>query len=90
MMSATDRWLRQKAVAAFLGVSRFTLARIIQRDPTFPRFVELSPGIRVVRFARVEAWLRAKELATVENALGATTRTGSNKTRRAVRTASEP
>lgn len=70
MHSATEpaiedesRWLRQKQVAALLGVSRHTLARIVKGDPTFPRFVELSPGVRVVRERLVRRWLAEKEFA---------------------------
>jgi predicted DNA-binding transcriptional regulator AlpA len=54
--------MRQKAVSHFLGISRHTLRRIIERDPTFPKFIELSVGIRMVRKREVEAWLRRKEL----------------------------
>lgn len=63
-----DRLLRQKAVAALLGVSRHTLRRIIQADPTFPRFFELSPGITMVRARAVRRWLRRKELQARERA----------------------
>lgn len=59
-------FMRQKAVAHHLGVSRHTLRRIIDRDPTFPRFVELSAGIRMVRKRDVDAWLREKEIAARE------------------------
>jgi predicted DNA-binding transcriptional regulator AlpA len=57
-----SQFMRQKAVAYFLGISRHTLARIIARDATFPRFIELSPGIRLVRKSELEAWLRRKGL----------------------------
>jgi predicted DNA-binding transcriptional regulator AlpA len=57
-----DQFLRQKAVAFYLGVSRHTLRRIMERDPNFPRFIELSPGIRLVRKSEIEAWLRKKGL----------------------------
>jgi predicted DNA-binding transcriptional regulator AlpA len=58
----SSEFLRKKAVASFLGISRHTLARIIDRDTTFPRFLELSPGIHLVRKSEVEAWLRRKGL----------------------------
>lgn len=35
----------------------------MQKDPTFPRFIELSAGIHMVRQSDVEGWLRRKELA---------------------------
>lgn len=57
-----NKFLRQKGVAAMLGISRHTLKRIIDRDPTFPRFIELSPGIRMVRAREISAWIRTKEL----------------------------
>jgi predicted DNA-binding transcriptional regulator AlpA len=58
-----DRFLRMKQVALMLGISRHTLRRLIARDATFPRFVELTPGIRVVRQRDVSLWIRRKELA---------------------------
>lgn len=61
-----DTLLRQKGAAALLGVSRHTLARIIANDPTFPKFICLSPGIRMVRARDVRAWLRSKELSARE------------------------
>ncbi|MCE2908236.1 MAG: helix-turn-helix transcriptional regulator [Rubrivivax sp.] len=54
--------LRRGQVERLLNVSRWTLARIIASDPTFPGFFELSSGIEVVRQDRVEAWLRLREL----------------------------
>jgi len=58
-----DRFLRRKAVSDLLGISRHTLRRIIEGDPTFPRFVEISPGIQVVRERAVRRWVATKELA---------------------------
>jgi len=57
-----DRLLRRKGVAAMLGISRHTLARVIKSDPTFPRFFELSPGISMVRARDISRWLKQKEL----------------------------
>lgn len=54
--------LRRGHVERLLNVSRWTLARIIASDPTFPSFFELSSGIEVVRQDRVEAWVRLREL----------------------------
>lgn len=62
-----DQFMRQKAVAHFLSISRHTLARIIGRDPTFPKFIELSPGIRLLRKSELEAWLRRKGLDARES-----------------------
>ena len=55
-------FMRKKAVSYFLGISRHTLDRIIVRDASFPRFIELSPGIRLERKSELEAWLRRKGL----------------------------
>lgn len=65
-MDNQDVLLRKKSVAFLLGVSRFTLRRILLNDPTFPRFIELSAGIHMVRKSAVEGWLRRKELAARE------------------------
>lgn len=69
-----DKLLRMKAVAALLGISRHTLRRIVQADPTFPRFIVLCPGVRVIRARDVHAWLRRKELEARERAPLAPTR----------------
>lgn len=61
-----DKLLRMKAVADMLGFSRHTLARIMKKDPTFPAFIELSPGIKMVRAREVKAWLSRKELEARE------------------------
>lgn len=61
-----NRLLRMKAVAVLLGISRHTLRRVMNRDPTFPKFIELAPGIRMVRAREVLSWLRRKELAAYE------------------------
>lgn len=68
MVDDDDKLLRMKAIAAMLGVSRHTLRRIIKADPTFPRFIEICPGIRVIRARDVRAWFRRKELEARENA----------------------
>jgi hypothetical protein len=59
---AMSKLLRRGQVELLLNVSRWTLARIIANDPTFPGFFELSPGIEVVRHDRLMAWLRVREL----------------------------
>jgi len=58
-----DEFLRPKQVQALLGVSRHTLRRLALSDPTFPRWLQLTAGIRVVRRKQVEQWLARKELA---------------------------
>mgnify|MGYP001042128594 CR=1 FL=1 len=62
-----EKLLRMKGVADMLGVSRHTLRRLIQKDPSFPRFIELSPGIRMVRARNIKAWIRKKEVESLKN-----------------------
>ena len=66
MAQDDDRLLRLKGAAALLGISRGQLGRIIERDPSFPKFIELAPGVCLVRAREVAAWLRRKELAAYE------------------------
>ena len=68
-----DKLLRKKGVADMLGFSRHTLDRIMKKDPTFPRFIELSPGIKMVRAREVRAWLLMKELEAREKSIYAQT-----------------
>jgi predicted DNA-binding transcriptional regulator AlpA len=62
-----DKWLRMQGVANRLGWSRHTLRRVMNADPTFPIFVDFTPGIRMVRVRDVDAWVRLKELKAREN-----------------------
>jgi len=68
-----DKLLRKKGVADMLGFSRHTLGRIMKKDPTFPRFIELSPGIKMVRAREIRMWLARKELETREQSADAQT-----------------
>lgn len=61
-----DQFLRMKGIAALLGISRWTLREIVKTDPSFPRFIELSPGVRMVRARAVREWVRRKELIELE------------------------
>jgi predicted DNA-binding transcriptional regulator AlpA len=54
--------LRRKQVEARLNISRWTLARLVERDPTFPRFIELTPGVEVMRESDLVQWFRRKEI----------------------------
>lgn len=67
-----EKLLRQKGAAALLGISRHTLSRIMARDPTFPKFIELSPGIKMIRARDVRAWVRAKEISSRMRHISAT------------------
>ena len=56
-------FLRRQAVAYELGITRHTLARMIQRDKTFPRFFEITPGIEVIDRADLDQWVAQKKRA---------------------------
>ena len=71
MNVSDDRLLRKKGVADMLGFSRHTLGRIIKNDPSFPRFIELSPGIKMIRAREIRIWLAKKELETREKGIDA-------------------
>ena len=71
MNISDDKLLRKKGVADMLGFSRHTLARIMKKDPTFPRFIELAPGIKMVRAREIRAWLFRKELEEREKSIQA-------------------
>jgi predicted DNA-binding transcriptional regulator AlpA len=66
MNISDDRLLRKQGAADMLGVSRHTLARIIKKDPTFPRFIELAPGIRMVQVREIRIWIAKKQLESRE------------------------
>lgn len=62
---AISQFMRRQAVAFELGVSRHTLTRMLKRDPTFPRFFAITPGVEVVARADFERWLREKRLTAL-------------------------
>lgn len=66
-----DKLLRKKGGADMLGFSPHTLGRIMKKDPTFPHFIELSPGIKMVRVRDIRAWVRRKELDAREKSMRA-------------------
>ena len=66
-----EKMLRKKGVYGMLGISRHTLDRIIKSDHTFPRFIELSPGIKMIRARDIRAWLTLKELEARERSINA-------------------
>jgi hypothetical protein len=55
--------MRRQAVAFELGITRHTLARILDKDATFPAFFAISPGIEVIERRDFERWLQRKRLA---------------------------
>ena len=62
---AISQFMRKQAVAFELGVSRHTLTRMLKRDPSFPRFFEITPGITVIARADFDRWLREKRLKSL-------------------------
>lgn len=57
------RYMRRQAVSFELGISRHTLAKILKTDATFPRFVQISPGVEVIAKIDFDRWLRGKRLS---------------------------
>lgn len=62
-----NRALRQPEVLDIVGISRTSLYRLLNSDPTFPRPYKLSPGISVWDAEDVYSYLRLKKL-DVQNA----------------------
>ena len=56
------QFLRKKQVAFELGISRHTVARMINKDPDFPTFFEITPGIEVIERAAFDRWLVGKRV----------------------------
>lgn len=59
----SSRLLVRKAVTAELGICRNTLSKIVETDPTFPRFFSISPGVQVIERSELDAWIEQKRLA---------------------------
>ena len=57
------RALRDKAVAAKIGVSRPHLWTLVKTDPAFPRPVKLSPNVTIWLESEVDAWLLSRVAA---------------------------
>jgi predicted DNA-binding transcriptional regulator AlpA len=55
-------YMRRQAVAFELGITRHTLARLLQKDATFPRFFAITPGIEVIAREDLDAWIQRKRL----------------------------
>lgn len=56
--------LRQADQARALGVSRWTVGRIRESDPTYPPERQVSPGVTGVLADEFDAWLRARPVVT--------------------------
>ena len=58
--------LRQSEQAKRLGCSRWTVRRIGADDPTYPKTVQVSPGIEGVFEDELEAWLESRRVASAQ------------------------
>lgn len=56
--------LRPQQASTYLGISRTSLHRLSETDPTFPRKVVISPRCVGYRADSLASWLKAKEAAT--------------------------
>jgi predicted DNA-binding transcriptional regulator AlpA len=56
--------LRKAQQAAALGVSRWTVTRISESDPTYPRERDISQGVTGVLASEFEAWLQSRPVVT--------------------------
>ncbi|WP_338364654.1 AlpA family phage regulatory protein [uncultured Pseudoalteromonas sp.] len=54
--------LRLKNAAAYIGVSKPTLWRLAERDPSFPKKICISKRCCVYRKADLDVWLAGKEV----------------------------
>ncbi|WP_229797379.1 helix-turn-helix transcriptional regulator [Jeongeupia chitinilytica] len=55
----TTKYLRPRALAEYLQISRATLYRWLQTDPTFPRPARCG-GVTLFPVEEVERWLAMK------------------------------
>lgn len=55
-------YMRRQAVAYELGITRHTLARLVLKDTTFPRFFAITPGIEVIAREDLDAWIQRKRI----------------------------
>lgn len=68
-LPAKAHFMRRQLVCFELGITRHTLRRMLARDPTFPRFFEITPGIEVIDRRDFEAWIQDKRLRSRVKAL---------------------
>ncbi len=54
--------LRLKEAAAFIGVSKPTLWRLAEQDPTFPPKIRISTRCCIYRRKDLQNWLLSKEV----------------------------
>jgi prophage regulatory protein len=54
--------LRLKQAAAHLNISRVSLWRLSENDPTFPAKIKISERICYFRKSQLDQWIKSKEL----------------------------
>jgi predicted DNA-binding transcriptional regulator AlpA len=59
-MTTPTKVLRQADQARLLGVSRWTVGRIREADPTYPRERQFAPGVTGVLAHEFDNWLRTR------------------------------
>lgn len=57
-------YLRRQAVAFELGITRHTLARLLKKDKSFPRFFSITEGIEVIAREDLDHWIRQRRIAS--------------------------
>ncbi len=60
MSEIIKRRLRPAKVASELGVGLSTMWYYAKNDPTFPKFIKLSPGVSVIDGDELDAWVASK------------------------------
>ncbi|WP_199525292.1 AlpA family transcriptional regulator [Pseudoalteromonas sp. bablab_jr011] len=58
----TNDNLRLKDAAAYIGVSKPTLWRLAEQDPTFPKKIRISSRCCIYRRSDLQSWLASKEI----------------------------
>lgn len=58
------QYMRRQHVAWELGITRHTLARLLQKDATFPKFFAITPGIEVIARCDFQQWIDQKRVAS--------------------------
>lgn len=58
------QYMRRQAVAWELGITRHTLARLLLKDSTFPKFFAITSGIEVIARSDFEQWIHHKRVAS--------------------------
>ena len=65
------QYMRRQAVAWELGITRHTLARMLAKDASFPRFFAITSGIEVIARMDFEQWIQHKRVASRTKRLAA-------------------